>query len=112
MVACATGSSALLRIAVNDLLSCIWAINSLLVGTVANSPIIVNSRRRAEKIRAKLNWPPGLMNLAGGKPKGIHWKTYVRLMAEYRDNVNQTMLGMNAKMELLTKRVEALCDRY
>ena len=70
------------------------------------------ARRRAEKIRAKLNWQPGLINLPGVKPKGMHWKTYVRLMAEYRDDVNQTMSGMNAKMELLLKRVEALCDRY
>jgi hypothetical protein len=69
------------------------------------------ARRRAEKIRAKLSWQPGLMNLPGAKPKGMHWKTYVRLMTEYRDDANQTMLGMNAKMELMSKRLEALCDR-
>jgi len=69
------------------------------------------ARRRAEKIRAKLNWQTGLLNEQCGKPKGMHWKTYVRLMTKYRDDVNQTMLGMNAKMELLTKRIGALCDR-
>jgi len=52
-----------------------------------------------------------VINLPSSKPKDMHWKTYVRLMAEYRDDANQTKLGMKAKMELLTKRVEALCDR-
>ena len=31
-------------------------------------------------------------------------------MAEYREHTNQALMGMNAKMELLTKRAEALCD--
>jgi len=52
-----------------------------------------------------------VINLPGGKPKGMHWKTHVRLMTEYRNDANQTMLDMNAKMEPLTKRVETLCDR-
>lgn len=67
--------------------------------------------RSAEKIRAKLDWQPGIINYPGNKPKGMHWKTYLRLMAEYRDYANQALLGMTAKMEIMTNRVSALCDR-
>ncbi len=67
--------------------------------------------RNAEKIRAKLNWQPGIINLPGNKPKGMHWPTYLRLMAEYRDYANQALLGMTAKMEIVNNRLSALCGR-
>ena len=67
--------------------------------------------RSAEKIRAKLDWQPGIINYPGNKPKGMHWKTCVRLMTEYRDYANQALLGMTAKMEIMTNRVSVLCDR-
>lgn len=67
--------------------------------------------RKADKIRAKLNWQPGILNLPGNKPKGMHCKTYLRLMEEYRDYSNQALLGMTAKMRILNNRVSALCDR-
>jgi len=67
--------------------------------------------RSAEKIRAKLNWQPGIINYPGDKPKGMHWKTYLRLMAAYRDDANQALLGMTAKMKILNNRVSALCER-
>ena len=35
--------------------------------------------RRADNIRKKLGWTAGIANLAGGKPKGMHWRTYERL---------------------------------
>jgi len=34
---------------------------------------------KADKIRKRLGWPVGIANPAGGKPKGMHWKTYDRL---------------------------------
>jgi hypothetical protein len=67
--------------------------------------------RRAEKIRAKLDWQPGIINLPGDKPKGMHWSTYLRLMAAYRDDVHQAWLGMAAKMAILNSRVSVLSDR-
>ncbi len=39
--------------------------------------------RQADKIRARLHWEAGILNGAGGKPKGMHWKTYYRLKAEH-----------------------------
>lgn len=38
--------------------------------------------RRANRIRVRLGWPPGILNLPGGKPVGMHWKTYARLLAQ------------------------------
>lgn len=65
--------------------------------------------RNINKIRAKLNWQPGILNPPGDKPKGMHWLTYLRLMTEYKDHANQALLGMTAKMHILNHRVSALC---
>lgn len=35
--------------------------------------------RRAERIRHRLGWEPGILNPSGGKPKGMHWRTFERL---------------------------------
>jgi hypothetical protein len=35
--------------------------------------------RRADKIRDRLAWEPGILNGGGLKPKGMHWKTFRRL---------------------------------
>jgi len=37
--------------------------------------------RRADAIRERLGWPPGIWGGHGGKPKAMHWKTYRRLTA-------------------------------
>jgi hypothetical protein len=34
---------------------------------------------RADKLRKRLGWEAGILNGDGGKPKGMHWKTYQRL---------------------------------
>jgi hypothetical protein len=44
------------------------------------------ARRRADKIRARPDWEPGILNGKGLKPKGVHWRTYRRLSAE-RDRI-------------------------
>ncbi len=38
--------------------------------------------RRAENIRSRLDWVPGVANGHGGKPKGMHWRTIHRLCNE------------------------------
>ena len=45
--------------------------------------------RRANKIRDKLDWEPGILNARGRKPKGMHWKKFWRLEAEYDAIVRQ-----------------------
>ena len=39
--------------------------------------------RRAEKIREIFGWPPCFLDGIGGRPKGMHWQTYVRLLEKY-----------------------------
>jgi hypothetical protein len=40
--------------------------------------------RRADRLRARLGWPSGVLERAGwGKPRGMHWRTYERLCDEY-----------------------------
>lgn len=35
---------------------------------------------RADRVREKLGWGPGIGNGWGEKPKGMHWKTFDRLI--------------------------------
>lgn len=47
--------------------------------------------RRADRIREKLGWKPGILNDNGLKPKGMHWRTFERLTAEYNAFVEQSL---------------------
>ena len=38
---------------------------------------------KADKIRKRLGWEAGILNGGGGKPKSMHWKTYLRLKASH-----------------------------
>jgi hypothetical protein len=38
--------------------------------------------RKADKIRDRLGWMPGIVNGSGQKPKGMRWQTYWRLCNE------------------------------
>lgn len=46
--------------------------------------------RRADRIRKRLRWEVGIMNPERGRPRGMHWKTYERLMAEYHSLVHSS----------------------
>ncbi|WP_200377149.1 hypothetical protein [Thiocystis violacea] len=39
---------------------------------------------RAEILRERLGWIPGVLEFEGGKPKGMHWRTYERLTVQHR----------------------------
>ncbi|TMW74659.1 hypothetical protein FG147_06670 [Thauera sp. UPWRP] len=39
--------------------------------------------RRADAIRGRLGWEVGILNGEGGKPRGMHWRTFWRLKAEH-----------------------------
>jgi hypothetical protein len=42
---------------------------------------------RVNKIREKLGWQPGFLNGVEWKPKGMHWKTFGRLVREHENEV-------------------------
>ncbi|WP_201530051.1 hypothetical protein [Psychrobacter frigidicola] len=47
---------------------------------------------RLNAIRARLQWSRGIANKQGGKPLGMHWTSYNRLVSEY-DQLIQKLLG-------------------
>lgn len=57
--------------------------------------------RRADIIRARLGWQPGIANGNGGKPKGMRWRTFERLTAEHDALVGQSLAGMARRLGIL-----------
>jgi hypothetical protein len=51
--------------------------------------------RRADVIRKRLGWEAGILNPKGWtKPKGMHWRTFGRLNAEYDRLAGASLAGM------------------
>jgi len=53
--------------------------------------------RKANRIRKKLGWEPGILNANGWKPKGMHWRTFERLTAQHDAFVQTSLSGMAAR---------------
>jgi predicted RNA-binding Zn-ribbon protein involved in translation (DUF1610 family) len=50
--------------------------------------------RRADKLRDRLGWEPGILNGEGDKPKWMHWRTFERLRADHDASVNASLAGV------------------
>lgn len=50
--------------------------------------------RRADKLRDRLGWPGGILHGNGGKPKGMHWRTFERLQAECDAHTARALGGL------------------
>lgn len=57
--------------------------------------------RRADRIRARLGWEPGILNGDGGKPKWMRWRTFQRLSAEHEALVGASLAGMAQQLGIL-----------
>ena len=64
--------------------------------------------RRADTIRRRLGWEAGIANPAGGKPKGMHWRTYERLKSEHDAFANASWMGMAERLGLMNRRLAGL----
>ncbi len=64
------------------------------------------ANRRADKIRARLDWEPGILNGNGLKPKGMHWSTFERLQNEHDYFVDQSILGAAMKFNISVDSLE------
>ena len=64
--------------------------------------------RRADTIRRRLGWGAGIANPEGGKPKGMHWRTFERLKAEHDAFANASWAGMAARLGLMNRRLVGL----
>jgi hypothetical protein len=61
--------------------------------------------RRADTIRRRLDWEPGILNGSEWKPKGMHWLTFERLQARHDAYVNAALAGMMARLGLTRERI-------
>jgi hypothetical protein len=57
--------------------------------------------RRAERIRDKLKWEPGILGGNGRRPKGMHRTTFERLTAQHDAFVDVWMDSLEQRMELM-----------
>jgi hypothetical protein len=64
--------------------------------------------RRADTIRRQLGWGAWIANPEGGKPKGMHWRTYQLLKGEYAAFANASWAGMAQRLGLLNRRLDKL----
>lgn len=60
--------------------------------------------RRADRIRKKLGWKAGILNGPGFRPKGMHWRTYERLLAEHDAFVSVSLAGMARRLGLMNRK--------
>jgi hypothetical protein len=58
------------------------------------------SARRAEGIRARLGWKPGILNDRGGKPKWMRWRTFDRLAHQHDQFVHQSLSALTLRLKL------------
>jgi hypothetical protein len=49
------------------------------------------SIRKADKIRERLGWVPGIVNHDGLKPKGMHWRTFNQFCLMHNELVNLSL---------------------
>ena len=53
---------------------------------------------RADKLRGRLGWKPGILNSNGCKPKGMHWRIFEILKAQHDSLVTKALAGMINKL--------------
>ena len=46
------------------------------------------------------------MNGNSGKPKGMHWRTFLRLQASHDEHMTHAVPGLSARLSLLSERVK------
>jgi|SRR5580700_3198827 hypothetical protein len=67
----------------------------------AREDVCDRAARRADRLRARLDWEPGILNGGGEKPKWMRWRTFERLAAKHDQFVGQSMQAVALKFGLL-----------
>ena len=61
--------------------------------------------RRANKIRVRLGWARGILSMPGGRPKGMHLKTYLRLVLEHTNSTQAALSGWKRQLGTIEDRL-------
>ncbi len=64
--------------------------------------------RRADTLRRRLKWEPGILNGEGSKPKGMHWRTYDRLRSEHNAYAIASITAMRLRFSSITRELDDL----
>ncbi len=56
--------------------------------------------RRGNSLRSKLGWKPGILSGAGGKPKGMHWRTFTLLRESHDAHANAILFGIAGQLNI------------
>ncbi len=59
------------------------------------------AERQAAKIRRRLGWDPGIFDAEGGKPKGMHWKTFDTLCDRHEGYTHAAALDILALLKIV-----------
>ena len=62
--------------------------------------------RRADRIRARLGWEPGILNGDGSKPKWMRWRTFQRLSTKHEAFVGASLAGLAQRLGILKEGLE------
>jgi hypothetical protein len=66
---------------------------------------------RADKIRERLGWPPGVLGAIGQKPPGMHQRTYLALVTELEQLADAVLGNLGAWVERAEDRWERMSRR-
>lgn len=66
--------------------------------------------RRANRIRRRLGWEPGIFNGTGDKPKGMRCRTFERLLANHDAFVGVSLAGMAERLGLMHRSLTGVLD--
>lgn len=64
--------------------------HNLKYSTQYESPMASNLMQ-ADKIHKRMNWVGGPLNGQGDKPKGMHWKTYFKLVYQHQQRLEKAI---------------------
>ena len=61
---------------------------------------------KTNKLRKRMGWKAGIFNGDGGRPKGMHWKTYHRLKSHHDALVQVSLHDISRKLGFLNKLLD------
>ena len=64
-----------------------------------------HATRRADRLRARSDYEPGVLNGSGDKPKWMRWRTFYRLTDAHDHLVGRSMQAVAIKFGLFKRKL-------